>query len=725
MVENPDTSQSLTTGARRIVDAAVGLQKELNHQELGVSHWLLVMLQNYGPMLESLAQNFDSAVVMAALRGDLEKGKTGAVLKPDQVIVTEMERAKLRGKLQATERDLAAVILSAAGYLLADTPGGVTSKDISVGGEAQAVNVVSGQPAEKPTPTLDQFGRDLSALAKAGKLLPTIGREEAVQLIIETLCRRTKRNPVLVGPAGVGKTAVVEGLAQRIFAGDVPDVLKNHRIIAIQPSTMVAGAAYSGELEKRMKALIAEASQEGIILFIDEFHSAIGAGGMVGTNDMASILKPALARGELACIAATTDDEYRRFIEPDGALERRFQPIRIQELSPAQTVDVLRCLRDDLGKQRGVSVQDDVLEWLVSFGQNFMRNRHFPDKAVDLLEQCFAYAITQGKKEVQLEDARKVAQRMVGMPLAVGDRLSALESALKDQALLADEDVAALVNRLQVTMRGLDMRTTRANAVMLVTGDALQGLDAISRAISQTMFGADDRIVVIDLARMWNPEDVNQLLGAPPGYIGYSDALPIHRVAQIPWCVLRFDNIDMCHPIVREVVTRALTEGSIRDERGKVTYLSDTVVILTATIAVHETRQLGFNPQAEEAQPIDLYALVAQRLGEELVNQVDLIASVVVENAEARARWIEKYLLRDLTQRYLKQGLKLTWDHSVLEWMTSQELHLTAREWERFIDDYLTPAILKHLPDGGKEQEITLVVKFDGSGIAVNPGQEA
>ena len=281
--------------------------------------------------------------------------------------------------------------------------------------------------------------------------------------------------------------------------------------LAIQPSTLVAGASVLGEVEKRMKAIIDEASQEAILLFIDEVHSIMGAGGREGTSDIASLLKPALARGALACIAATTDDEYRKFIETDSALERRFQPIRVQEMTAQQTLAVLAALRDDYAATRGVRVSDDVLSWLLDFSGRFLRNRYFPDKAVDLLEQCVAHAIAHSKTAVDQTTARTVAQRIVGMPIAIEERESTLREALLERALLTEEEVRSLVNRLRVTMRGLDLRPSRPNAIILLIDEVAENGEAVATAISEALFGAAERVVNIDFSRFTQAHDITML----------------------------------------------------------------------------------------------------------------------------------------------------------------------------------------------------------------------
>lgn len=769
-VLSDEMTNKLTSAARQVVEAALNQQTEGKHALLGVNHWLWALLQQYSTMMEAMGQGFPAEHTRQAVDAAIKTGDVGAELPLETLISQAGERAKARGRSMISERDLATIVLGVAGYKLSDPisalskmgrSNGVPIPKMKVeppveedteegisgtpagGGEtvaagpaftpAASTGTSSSAPAETPkkktaTPTLDQYGRDLTRAAKDHKLVEIVGREEEVELVIETLCRRTKRNPVLVGPAGVGKTAIVEGLAQRIVDGQVPDMLKNYRLVSLQPSTLVAGASVSGELERRMKAIIKEAMQEGIILFIDEIHSAIGAGGMVGTNDIASILKPALARGEIACIAATTNDEYRKFIEPDTALERRFQPVRVQELSTEHTLQVLRSLRDELGAKHKIIISDEILNWLLEFGQQFMRNRHFPDKGVDLLEQCFAYAVTHQKTEVDMNDAQTVAQRMIGMPVSLPRRLDNLKAQLIERATLSDEDIQSILNRLQVTMRGLDLRLARPNAVIMLAGDAAQNSALVAEIIAQSLFGAADRVVSIDFSRFGHPEDINLLIGAPPGYVGYSDSLPIHKVMQIPWCVLHLQNIDICHPQVREVVTRALADGFITDGRGKVIYLSDSIVLMTAQLQIEKNRPIGFT--AETRDPQDLFKAVESVMGPEMAAQIDVVAVDTARSDTARRTWLEKHLLLDLSNRYLKQGIKLTWDSTVLDWlMTHKELDVNERNWERFVDEFLSPVIIPYLSTDDTTKEIRLIVKYEEDNIKISftgtPPQDA
>lgn len=704
--------QKLTTAAQQIANAAVERQRQAGSANLGLNHWLIVILERYAPMAQSIASGLDTAEMLKNVTGKVKEKDAGEPAELEVVCTQAYEKAQKRGKLQAAERDLIGVVLERAGYSLAE--GAPLMVPILNTGADSSMNTTS-----SATPTLDKFGKDLTAAARQGKLSAVVGREDEIEQMIEILCRRTKRNPVLVGPAGVGKTAVVEALAARIAAGNIPAPLKDVRLVSIQPSTMVAGASISGELEKRMQTLIHEASQPGIILFIDEIHTVIGAGGMVGTTDMGSILKPSLARGEIACIAATTNDEYRRFIENDSALERRFNPVRINEPTLDETLVIAKSLRDEMTRGNNIQLSDNVLEWLLQFADTYMRNRHFPDKAVDLMEQCYAHAITSNKTNIDLPDAQVIAQRMVGMPLALEDRLTQLEKALKDQGLLNESETRALSQRLQVTMRGLDMRSSRPNAILLLTSDARQNSEALAECIAGSVYGNKDRVISIDFSRFIQPEDINLLVGAPPGYVGYTDSLPMHRLAQTPWCALRFENIDSCHPYIRQVMMQAFKDGWLMDGRGRPMYLSDTIILLTADISIEVRRGLGFSAEQEEVKFEDVETAIQSAVGEELASQIDLVLFGHREVADVSETWLQGALLEDINKLYLKQGVELVWDKTVVDWLVGAlSQGFSDSDWEHWVDHALTPAVIPHLPHSNTSSKIKVAVKMTDGDIA-------
>jgi len=745
----------VTDEAQRLIDSIVKAEAKGDDAALGVSNWLLGLAEQNPAMIEDLAGGVSADSLKETLHRQVSDGDVGRPMGKEMLITQALEYARGRGAERVAEVDVTCAVLAAAGFLLVGDfgPGGASEPSStpvsqpptrgaselpadatpgatpgSVAGEAPAAASAPYRPrATRGTPTLDEMGWDLTRAAVEGKLTPVVGRENEIQLIIETLCRRTKRNPVLVGPAGVGKTAIVEGLAQLIARNEVPAVLQGTRLISLSVSSLVAKAGVVGQLEERMKTVLSEAGQDGIVLFIDEAHSIVGAGASAvhTAGDISNQLKPALARGDIACIAATTDDEYRRFIERDSALERRFQPVRVQELTAEQSLHVLHVLRDDLQRDRGVMVPDEVLVWLVDFADQFLKNRFFPDKAVDALEQCVAHCIARGSDVIDQSDAEAVAQRMVGMPIAISDRLGRMTESLRGNALLLDEDIGTLADRLEVTMRGFDFRQERPNAVVLLTGDTASRARTIAETIAQSLYGAPERVVDMDFGRFVHESDVNMLVGAPPGYIGYSDSLPLHRLAQMPWCVLLCENVQASHPKVRDVLTQALDQGFIVESRGKKVYLSDAVVFLTAHVRVEGRRALGFDSQTgaasgtgvrQDAQRTDLEA----RLGPELMAQVDLVCSLVPTSGDAQMRWLEQHLLATLGERCRKRGVEVDFDQSFVAWLLDQRKSVTSgRDWERLIDEHVSPLLIPHLENPGKGHK-RLAVRWEAGAIRVD-----
>lgn len=726
MTEN-GTGLNISVGAKRIIEMAQQKKAEARHSFLGLNHWLLAVFERHAPMAESMVRSINTENTRKLLLARIAQGELGKAVEESSVIQQAGDRAKIRGKNQISERDVVFVLLQLAGYEIQDADGITLNSGEEVTDTSNPIKDGISVENNKPepgnlTPTLEQFGRDLTHEAAQGKLRPLIGREEEVQLMVETLCRTTKRNPVLIGPAGVGKTAIVEGLALRVVSGNVPEFIKNSRIIALQPSTLIAGAHYAGELDKRMQAILKEARGEGILLFIDEIHTIMGTGGMMGTSDIGSMLKPALARGDIAVIAATTDDEYRKFIETDTALERRFQPIRVHELNPEQTYNILQSVREVLAHKRNVHVEDGILRWLIQFGDQNMRNRHFPDKAVDLLEQCVAHALATGKNIIELSDAQEVGQRMIGMPLSLEKRLDNLENHLSQQGILAAPEIQGLINRLQVTMRGLDLRSDRPNVILLLSGDAANNSEVLAETLSGELFGSSDRVITIDFSRFTHPADISLLVGAPPGYVGYSDSLPLHRLAQIPWCILRFENIDQCVASVRSFISQGLETGRIIDGRGKPLYFSDTVVILTSDVRISVQHSLGFKTESLQIKSEDIFKAVVESVGEEIAEQVDLFIPGLAKSGGLTQKWLEEHLLKDLTERYLNQGIELHWDQTTIQWLSrQQEDYLSEKDWERWVDEALSPALIPHIPSSGRGESVAVNVKMDENKVVIEP----
>jgi ATP-dependent Clp protease ATP-binding subunit ClpC len=724
-------SLPLSHGARRVAERALSLQRSRRHEKLGVNHWLLALLERHGSLAEALAEGMEAAAARQQVRRRLEEGSIGDVLELEDVVARSTQAA---GREAATERDLASAILAAARYRVRDQP--VYDTGLEAEGTPVEATPVLGTPAPgpapvkrtpvkrrvapvaaEPTPTLDEFGVDLTREAREGRLPAIVGRENEIRQVCTTLCRRTKRNPALIGPAGSGKTAIVEGLAQRVVAGEVPELLKGVRIVALQPSSLVAGAKFAGQLEERVKAVLAEAEQPGIILFIDELHSIVGSGGLVGSTDIGAQLKPALARG-VSCIGATTDDEYRRFIERDRALERRFRPIAVEEMSPADTLMVLDAHRDLLWELRGVEVPDEVLQWLLDFCEDFLRNRVFPDKAVDLLEQCVATAVMNDESAVDVPRASAVAQEMVGMPIDLGGRLASLARRLTGAALLDADGSEELLERVGITMRGLDLHPSRPNAVILLADRAAESTEELAVAIAETLLGDPGRVVEFDFGQLDRSEDVNTLLGAPPAYIGFGEHLPLHDLARMPWSVLVCKNVDGCHPQVLEVLAQALEDGFLTERSGRRIYLSDAVVILSAPSKAAAKRPPGFHapgsPSPDAASPDATAATSAleEVLGSRILEQVDVVSTKVAPSVAAPTGWIESSLLPGLAEQYRAVGLNLAWDPTFVTWVREQHrAHPSRILLTRLVEACLGQALIPHLPARGGHADAMIEVR--------------
>jgi len=650
---------------------------------LGLLQWVLAALECSRAVVATVAPGLgDLDQTQRSLFALVMSGDIGRRIGDDALLAGARADAARRGEREVTETALVRTILLTAGFPL--------------GGEAAPAPPTAADPATEPA-ILDTLGVDLTRAARAGRLGPVIGRDAEIERVIETLCRRTKRNPALLGPAGVGKTAIIEGLAQRVAAGAVPAPLRDARIVLLSAAAIVAGCRLVGEVEGRMLALLREASAADVILFFDEAHTLVGAGaGGRGGGDLANIVKPALARGEVACIAATTDEEYRLYIEGDAALERRFQPIRVQELTPEATLSALAAVRDSLARAQGVTVPEAQLAWIVSFAGQYLRNRHFPDKAIDILEQCAARGVADGKTTLAQADVETVARRMVGMPQDLGQRLIALRAALTAQGLLPPETIDALLKRLAVTLRGFDLRAARPNAVLLLLGAAAAQSEPLAATIADGLYGDAARVVTLDWARFARESDLTMLFGSPPGYVGYQGRLPLHQVQQMPWCVLRCENVQAAHPAALEALTQALHEGYLTLADGKRVFFSDAIVLLAAEARASASAPLGFGAAGAPDSP---HARAARLLGAALPRQVDLICDALHTGDDARRQWLRDCLLAELRARFRPLGVQVCVDASVIAWLLERgHARLSRAEWERLVDEHLCPAIIPHLP---------------------------
>lgn len=453
------------------------------------------------------------------------------------------------------------------------------------------------------TVSLAQLSRDLTQEARNAKLDPVIGRDTEIQDLIEILCCRRKNNPVFIGEAGVGKTAIVEGLAQQIVKGTVPKVLNQKRVIALDLAMLVGGTRYRGQLEKRVKTMLAEieAAKGQIVLFIDELHTIVGAGSAIGTLDLSNMLKPTLARGDLQCIGATTFDEYRKYIEKDAALERRFQPIQVEEPDVENTIAILKGLREDYETYHGVQFQDDAIISAVKLSERYISNRFLPDKAVEIFDRSASKVQTAGSQLVTPEDVAEIVERLTRIPVSrlmedETKKLLSMEKHLGEKIIGQCEAVSAVSNAIRRSRVGLG-NPDKPFGSFLFMGPTGVGKTHLAKSLAELLFDDVNAMVRIDMSE-YRGYSASRLIGAPPGYVGYNEGGQLtEAVLRRPYCVILLDEVDKADPEVLNVLLQMLDDGRMTDGHGRTVNFKNTIVIMTSNIGSQWIRDPSLDPE--------------------------------------------------------------------------------------------------------------------------------
>ncbi|MFJ2839627.1 ATP-dependent Clp protease ATP-binding subunit [Nocardia sp. NPDC087230] len=780
-VQRIDLGRLMTDNAKLLIGSAREAAQEWGNTEITPEH-LLYAATEAEPGRSIVAElSLDPDQVAEQMQDFLD---TGSPSENDLSDITLSPGTKMA--LRAAQRQAAQ---SGSSYIgpehillgIASLPDSVAAQSLMAGIAATQSGTSSGPattgaPAKRQqktdTPTLDEYGRDLTAEAREGLVDPVVGRAEEIEQTIEILSRRRKNNPVLIGDPGVGKTAIVEGLAQRIVNNDVPSTLTDRRVIALDVGTLVAGSKYRGEFEERLTKILDEvrAHKDELIVFIDELHTIVGAGGGgEGSMDAGNLLKPALARGELHVVGATTIDEYRKYIEKDAALERRFQPVMVSEPSVEDTIEILRGLADVYEEHHQVRYSDDSLIAAAQLSDRYITDRFMPDKAIDLIDQAGARVrlrsgtpdpeakardeeiarlyrekdaavdnedyekanaikadiaakeeeleesgVRSGEPEVQVVDIAEVISRQTGIPVAdltaeEKQRLLQLEDVLHKRVIGQDEAIVAVAEAVRRARAGLK-DPNRPIGSFLFLGPTGVGKTELAKALAEAVFGDEDRLIRFDMSEFQEKHTVSRLVGAPPGYVGYDDAAQLtDKVRRQPYSVILFDEVEKAHPDVFNVLLQLLDDGRVTDSKGRTVDFKNTIVIMTSNIGSDLILKA---PEGDLDSIVpELEERLRQHFRPEFLNRID--EQIVFHRLDKTQLERIVNLILDKTRRMLAaQDIGLEISDSAVDWLGERgfQPEFGARPLRRTVQKELDNRISRLLLDGGLDPGATVQV---------------
>ncbi|WPJ50566.1 hypothetical protein RCIP0023_00524 [Klebsiella phage RCIP0023] len=560
--------------------------------------------------------------------------------------------------------------------------------------------------------TLEDFTVNLTKLAQEGKLDPMIGRQKELQSLIEVMARKNKKNAILTGDAGVGKTQIVDGFAQAIADGDVPDYLKGVEVLSLNVSAVTAGTKYRGEFEERMEGIIKELKKrENVILFIDEVHIMMGAGGSsTGSMDMSNIMKPALSRGDIRVIGATTYEEYRQNIEKDAAFSRRFTKIDVVEPSINETREIINGLKGTYEKYHNVTFSTETINSIINLSSKFLQNKKFPDKAIDLMDSAAAKIRSEKRSDlkVTVRDIEEVVSRITNLDISViscteSERMNNLPDVLRSRVFGQDEAIEKLVDNVMVARAGLRDKSSVQGAFMFV-GPSGTGKTEITKALAEAM---GSELIRFDMSEFSQDHTVSKLIGSPPGYVGHEtgNGQLLDKVEQFPNAVLLLDEIEKAHPKVLLTFLQVLDEGRLTGSQGKTVYFNNITVIMTTNLGAADSnkRSIGVST-VDSAQEKAIKAF----LPPEFINRIDSIVKFNELSSEAIDSVIDKFM-GALREQVKERGIEVVLTKRAREYLAENGVQngMGARPMKRLIEQCIRVPLAKEmllgsLVNGGK-----------------------
>ncbi len=662
-----DKMERFTQRARRVLSLAHEEAERLHHNYIGTEHLLLGLMREEGGIAGRVLRELglETARVKEMVErltgvGRHTSGRIELAPATEQVLQVAIEEARRMGHHYiGTEHLLLGMVRQGEGVglealrRLGITPEQIRRQTTRILQESSSSRSAKRERSKKAesgpkTPLVDQLATNLTTLAEEGKLDPVIGREMEIERVIQILARRTKNNPALIGEPGVGKTAIVEGLAQRIIAGEIPGPLLGKRVLQLDVGSLVAGTMYRGQFEERLKRVIDELKSSEAILFIDEVHMLVGAGSAGSSVDAANILKPALSRGELQVIGATTLDEYRKHIENDAALERRFQPVMVDEPTIEETISILRGVRKPYEDHHKLIITDEALESAAHLSARYVTDRFLPDKAIDLIDEsssrvrmykspeavslreiiknlretreAHALAVDEARHDdaqelvereagleeklallrtawdrsesgprVTKDDIAEVVSMWTGVPVmqiaeAESERLLQMEEVLHERIIGQDEAITAISKAVRRSRAGLK-DPKRPIGSFVFLGPTGVGKTELTKALAEFMFGTEEALIQIDMSELMERHSVSRLVGAPPGYVGYEDAGQLtEAIRRRPYSIIVFDEVEKAHPEAHNMLLQIMEEGQLSDARGRKVDFRNAIIVMTSNV---------------------------------------------------------------------------------------------------------------------------------------------